>query len=121
MSGESWAAISAVGAAAVTLGGTVYTARASRRSASQERRDDFRVVTDRMQHELDRLGKRIDEQELESVQQRARLAGQEYTIRYLAGWVRSMVGFVRASGLEPPPAPQPVPEDVRPFLQGLDV
>ncbi|MFD0405633.1 hypothetical protein [Kitasatospora sp. NPDC127116] len=121
MSAESWAAASALGVSAVTLAGTVYTARAGRRSAAAERRDDFRVVTNRMERELERLGKRLDEQELESVQQKARLAGQEYSIRYLAGWVRSMVGFVRASGLEPPPAPQPVPEDVRPFLQGLDV
>jgi hypothetical protein len=121
MSAESWAALAGIGGAAITVVGTVYTARAGRRSARQETRDDFRVVTSRMEKELRRLGDRLDEQELESVQQRARLAGQEYSIRYLAGWVRSMVGFIRASGLEPPPAPQPVPEDVRPFLQGLDV
>ncbi|MEU6234404.1 hypothetical protein [Kitasatospora sp. NPDC047058] len=105
----------------MTLAGTVYTARAGRRTRGQERRDDFTIVTDRMERELERLAKRLDEQELEAVQQKARLAGQEYSIRYLAGWVRSMVGFIRASGLEPPPAPQPVPEDVRPFLQGLDM
>lgn len=121
MSAETWATASALGVSAVTLAGTVYTARAGRRSAAAERRDDFRVVTSRMERELKRLGDRLDEQELESVQQRARLAGQEYSIRYLAGWVRSMVGFIRASGLEPPPAPQPVPEDVRLFLQDLDV
>jgi len=121
VSPDFWAAASAVGVSVVTAGGVIYTARAGRRTARQEQRDDFRAVTARMDKELRRLGDRLDEQELESVQQRARLAGQEYSIRYLAGWVRSMVGFIRASGLEPPPAPRPVPEDVRPFLQGLDV
>lgn len=121
MSAELWASISAVGVATVTAGGTIYTAMAGRRTGRQERRDDFTTVTDRMEKELERLGTRADAQELESVQMRARIAGQEYSIRYLAGWVRSLVGFVQASGLEPPPVPQPVPEDVRPFLQGLDV
>lgn len=121
MGTDSWAAVSAIGVSVFTAGGVVYTARAGRRSLRQERRDDFRVVTSRMEKELERLGKRLDDQELDSVQQRARIAGQDYTIRYLAGWVRSMCGFIRASGLEPPPAPHPVPDDVRPFLQGLDV
>jgi hypothetical protein len=121
MGTDSWAAVSAIGVSVFTAGGVVYTARAGRRSLRQERRDDFRVVTTRMEKELERLGKRLEKQELDSVQQKARLASQEYSTRYLAGWVRSMVGFIRASGLEPPPPPVPVPEDVRPFLQGLDV
>lgn len=121
MSPEAWAAVAAILVSVATLGGTVYTARAGRRSARQEARDDFTVITDRMELELARLAKRVDEQELEAVQQRARVAGQEYTIRYLAGWVRSLVGFVRTSGLEPPPAPQPVPQEVRPYLDGLGV
>ncbi|MFG3051923.1 hypothetical protein ACGFZP_13360 [Kitasatospora sp. NPDC048239] len=116
-----WTSVSALGVSGVTLAGTVYTARAGRRTRGQERRDDFAAVTDRMERELERLGKRVDEQELETAQQRARISGQDYTIRYLAGWVRSLVGFVQTSGLEPPPAPQPVPEDVRPYLHDLGV
>jgi hypothetical protein len=116
-----WTALSALGVASVGLVGTVYTARAGRRSGKQERRDDFTVVTERMERELERLAKRVDEQELETTQQRARLAGQEYSIRYLCGWIRSMVGFIQASGLEPPPAPNPIPEDVRPYLHDLGV
>jgi len=116
-----WTALSALGVASVGLAGTVYTARAGRRSGKQERRDDFTAVTERMERELERLAKRVDEQELETTQQRARLAGQEYSIRYLCGWIRSMVGFIQASGLEPPPAPHPIPEDVRPYLHDLGV
>lgn len=116
-----WAAMSALGVSGVTLAGTVYTAKAGRRTRGQERRDDFSVVTDRMERELERLAKRVDEQELEAIEQRAQLAGQQYTIRYLAGWVRSLVGFVQTSGLTPPPAPQPVPEEVRPYIHDLGV
>lgn len=121
MSAESWAALSALGVAAASGVGTVYTARAGRRTRGQERRDDFTTVTERMERELERLGKRVDEQELESAEHRARIAGQDFTIRYLAGWVRSLVGFIQTSGLEPPPAPQPPPEEVRPYLRDLGV
>lgn len=121
MGAESWAAVSALGVSALTAAGTVYTAKAGRRTRRQERRDDFTVVTDAMRTEIDSLRKRVDEQELQSTEQRARLAGQEYTIRYLCGWIRSMVGFIQASGLEPPPAPRPMPEEVRPYLHDLGI
>lgn len=121
MSPDSWAAASAVGVAGLSLAGTAYTARAGRKPAGAERRDDFTAVTERMERELERLAKRVDEQELQSAEQRARISGQDWTIRYLVGWVRSLVGFVVSSGLEPPPAPTPVPEEVRPYLSDLDV
>lgn len=121
MNGETWAALTAIPVSLATLGGTVYTARVGRRTRRQESRDDFAAITDRMERELERLSKRLDETELESAQQRSRISGQDYTIRYLVGWVRSLVGFVQTSGLEPPPAPQPIPEEVRPYLNGLGV
>lgn len=102
-----------------TATGTVLSARSGRRTRGQERRDDFTTVTASMRDEIDRLGKRVDEQELDIAEQQARITGQDFTIRYMVGWVRSMVGFVRASGLEPPPAPEPVPADVRPYIDGL--
>jgi hypothetical protein len=113
--------MTAIPVSLATMAGTIYTARAGRRTRGQEKRDDFAVVTAEMRRELERLGKRLDEQELESASQRARISGQDYTIRYLAGWIRSLVGFVQTSGLEPPPAPQPVPEEVRPYLHDLGV
>jgi len=121
MTPETWAALTAIPVSVATLGGTIYTARAGRRTRGQERRDDFTAVTDRMQLELERLDKRVDEQELEAAEQRARISGQEYTIRYLAGWVRTLVGYIQTSGLEPPPPPQPVPAEVRPYLHDLGV
>lgn len=119
MSAESWAALSALGVAAASAAGTVYTARAGRRTRGQERRDDFNVVTERMEREMERLGKRLDAAELQAAEQRARIGSQDYAIRYLVGWVRALVGFVTASGLEPPPVPQPVPEEVQPYVGDL--
>jgi hypothetical protein len=121
MSAEFWAALSAVGVSMATAGGTVYTARAGRRTKGQEARDDFTTVTAEMRREIDRLEKRVDGQELESAENRARIAGQDFTIRYLAGWVRSLVGYIQTSGLEPPPIPQPVPQEVQPYLRDLGV
>lgn len=114
-----WAALSAVGVSVATAGGTIYTARAGRRTKGQERRDDFTTVTTSMREEISRLGKRVDDQEQDLAEQQVRITGQEVAIRYLAGWTRSLVGFVRLSGMEPPPAPQPVPDDVRPYLTDL--
>lgn len=114
-----WAAVSAVGVSLATATGTVLSARSGRRTKGQERRDDFTTVTASMREEIARLGKRVDEQEMDLVEQQARTTSQDYAIRYFAGWVRSMVGFIRASGLEPPPAPEPVPQDVRPYIDGL--
>lgn len=114
-----WAAVSAVGVSVATAAGTAYTARAGRRTRGQERRDDFASITDRLDKDIARLEQRLEEQERETMEQKARVAGQDFTIRYLVGWVRSLVGFVRASGLEPPPAPQPIPDDVRPYLADI--
>lgn len=116
-----WAAISALGVATATAAGTVYTARAGRRTRGQERRDDFQTVTDRLDKDIERLERRLEEQELEAVEQKAQLAGQDFAIRYMVGWVRSLVGFVRVSGLEPPPAPQPVPDEVQAYLHNIGV
>lgn len=116
-----WTALSALGVATVGLAGTVYTAKAGRRTRHQERRDDFEVITAELRREVDRLSKRVDDQELDATEWRARVASQDFTIRYLVGWVRSLVGLVQTSGLELPPPPRPIPEEVRPYLRDLNV
>ena len=45
--------------------------------------------------------------------------GADFALRYLAGWCRTLVGYMRQSQLEPPPPPQPVPEEVRPYLHDI--
>ena len=116
-----WTAVSGLAVSLATAGGTVYAARAGRRTRGQERRDDFETITGRMEKEIKRLGDRVDEQELEAEQQRARAAAQESTIRYLASWVRTLVGAIRAAGQEPPPPPEPMPPDVQPYLTDIGV
>ena len=121
MSGVDWTAISGLGISVATAAGAIYTARAGRRTRGQERRADFDSITARLDKDVEKLTTRLDGAEAEVEEQRARLAGQESTIRYLVGWVRSLVVAVRAAGAEPPPAPQPVPEELRPYLTDIGV
>jgi uncharacterized protein HemX len=113
-------ALSALLVAVVTaLGGVVTAVVGRRQPRGQQRRDDFTVVTDRMEKEITRQGARIDELEEESARQQTRITAQDSTIRYLAGWGRSLVAYMRDSRLEPPPPPQPVPEEVQPYLHDV--
>lgn len=121
MSGVDWSAISGLGVSVTTAAGVIYAAKAGRRTRGQERRADFETITERMDKEVDRLERRVEDQERESEQQRARISSQEFTIRYLVGWLRSLVIAVRAAGAEPPPAPEPVPDGVQPYLHDIGV
>lgn len=117
---EMLTALSALAVAAVTAVGGIATAIVGRRQPrGQRRRDDFTVVTERMDREITRQGERIDELEADAEQDRARITAQDFAIRYLAGWARSLVGYMRTQHLEPPPPPQPVPEEVRPYLHDI--
>lgn len=113
-------AISALAVAGVTAVGGIVTAVIGRRQPrGQQRRDDFTAITERMEREITRQGERIDELEAETEQDRQRINAQDYALRYIAGWARSLVGYMRAQKLEPPPPPQPVPDEVRPYLHDL--
>jgi hypothetical protein len=116
-------ALSALAVALVTAAGGVVTAvigrRQPRRPRGAERRDDFTAVTDKLGEHIERLERRIDEQEADSERDRERLAAQDVALRYLASWVRTLVAFARQSRLEPPPPPQPVPDEARPYLHDV--
>ncbi|MEU7384000.1 hypothetical protein AB0A91_29245 [Streptomyces sp. NPDC042207] len=117
---EMLTALSALAVAGVTaVGGVVTTVIGRRQPRGAQRRDDFTVVTDRMEREITRQGQKIEELEEGAVQHQARITAQDFAIRYLAGWARSLVGYMRQSQLEPPPPPQPVPEEVRPYLHDV--
>ncbi|MFJ2567863.1 hypothetical protein ACIO02_33855 [Streptomyces sp. NPDC087568] len=117
---EMLTALSALAVAVVTAAGGVATTIVGRRQPrGAQRRDDFTVVTDRMEREITRQGQKIDEMEAEVERDRARITAQDFAIRYLAGWARSLVGYMRQSQLEPPPPPQPVPDEVRPYLHDV--
>lgn len=106
--------------AAVTAGGTLGVARAARRSPRQEKRDDFKTVTDRMDKEFKRVDARATAQDKHIARQDVKISGQGSAIAYLHGLLRTMVVFTRAAGLEPPPAPVP-PDDAKPFLHDIGV
>lgn len=114
-------ALSALAVAVVTAIGAVTTAVIGRRQPrGQQRRDDFTAVTDRMEKEITRQGQKIDEMEADAERDRARISTQDYALRYIAGWARSLVGYMRQQRLEPPPPPQPIPDEVRPYLHDID-
>ncbi|HEY5834968.1 hypothetical protein [Streptomyces sp.] len=104
---------SSVVVAAVTAAGTVGVGRAARRTPRQERRDDFTKVTERLDKDIERLEGRITRQDTQ-------ISGQTSAIGYLSGWVRTLVLFTRASGLEPPGQPR-VPEEAKPYLHDIGV
>ncbi|MEU0332244.1 hypothetical protein [Streptomyces sp. NPDC006193] len=119
---EMLTALSALAVALVTAAGGVVTAVIGRRRPrAAERRDDFTAVTDRLGQHIERLEKRIDEQEADAERDRERITAQDTTIRYLAAWLRTLVAFIRQSQLEPPPPPQPVPEEARTFLHDIGI
>ncbi|MFJ5915045.1 hypothetical protein ACIQFW_04505 [Streptomyces ardesiacus] len=117
---EMLTALSALAVALVTAVGGIVTAVIGRRQPrGQQRRDDFTAVTSRMEGEITRQGQRIDELEEDAERDRAALRAQDFALRYLAGWARSLVSYMRQAHLEPPPPPQPVPDEVRPYLHDL--
>ncbi|MFJ8866707.1 hypothetical protein ACIRD6_13255 [Streptomyces sp. NPDC102473] len=107
-------ALAALGVAGVTAIGAIVSAVVGRRQPRrQSRRDDFTTVTDRQDKEIERLDGRISQQD-------ARIFGQSSAITYLSTGYRSLLAFVRAAGLQPPPAP-PIPDEAKPFLHDIGV
>ncbi|WP_328544567.1 hypothetical protein [Streptomyces europaeiscabiei] len=101
------------GLTAVTGIGAALAGRAARRTRRQERRDDFTAVKDA-------LNERIDELKQTQSQQQEQLTGQGAAIAWLVGDRRSLVGYIRKAGMEPP-APRPIPVRAQPYLDHLDV
>lgn len=104
----------------VATGGlAAWAARSAKRTKPQEKRDDFSVVTARMDKDIERLERRVGQQEEDLVGQQEQITGQGAAISWLVVDRRSLVGYIRKSGLEPP-APKPIPERARPYLDSID-
>lgn len=108
------------GLAIIGTAGGVVAARSARRTKAQERRDDFTAITTQQGKAIVRLERRIERQEEEAERQRDRIDGQGAAIGYLVSRVRGLVGYIRQSGMEPP-APAPMPDRVREYLEHIDV
>nr|WP_159047481.1 hypothetical protein [Streptomyces antibioticus] len=121
---EMLTALSALAVALVTAAGGVVTAvigrRQPRRPRGAERRDDFTAVTDKLSEHIARLEREAEQDRQQAEHDRQRIAEQESALRYIAGWARSLVAYMRQQRLEPPPPPQPVPDEVRPYLHDID-
>ncbi|MGW1595237.1 hypothetical protein [Streptomyces sp. SCL15-4] len=120
---EMLTALSALAVALVTAAGGILTAvigrRQPRRPRGAERRDDFTAVTDKLSEHIARLEREAEQDRLQAEQDRARISAQEYALRYIGGWARSLVAYMRQQRLEPPPPPQPIPDEVRPYLHDI--
>jgi len=118
---EMLTALSALAVAVVTAFGAVITAIVGRRQPrGQRRRDDFTTIVGELRTSLAEVKTDLGKQKEQSERDRARITAQDFAIRYLAGWARSLVGYMRQQQLEPPPPPQPIPEEVRPFLHDIN-
>lgn len=113
--------VASIAVSLVTGGSAVWAARAARRTPKQERRDDFTTIVTELRTDLKNVKSELGEQKAEATEQRQRLAGQDFAIRYLTGWVRSLYGDMRRTGIEPPAPPQPMPTEVRQYLDDLGV
>lgn len=97
----------------------VWAARSARRTPRQEKRDDFTVVTDRLDKDIERLQRRISEQESESEKHRLRISEQDEAIGWLLARLRGLTSYIRSAGMAPPP-PEPMPERVRKYIHHVD-
>jgi hypothetical protein len=121
--------VSALGVAGVTAaGGIVTTVVGRRQPRGASRREDFKLLTDQHRKEIDRLDKRVDELETDADRDRQRatrdrqkINAQDYALRYMVGWLRDLVAYIRRAGLEPPLPPQPIPEEVQPYMHDVGV
>ncbi|WP_338699220.1 hypothetical protein V2W30_22740 [Streptomyces sp. Q6] len=116
-------ALSALAVALVTAAGGILTAvigrRQPRRPRGAERRDDFTAVTDKLGEHIARLERDAEQDRLQAEADRARITAQDFALRYIAGWARSLVAYMRQAQLEPPPPPQPVPDEARAYMHDL--
>lgn len=117
ISAEMVTALSGLGVSGVTAAGSVWVARAGRRTAQQERRDDFTTIKTALNEQITELKKDASNQKAEIADQRKRIGEQDEVIAWLWTWTRSLVGFVRSLGHEPPAAPHPVPDPARRYLR----
>lgn len=120
MSAEMVTALSGLGVSGVTAFGSYWVARAGRRTRQQEWRDDFVALQEQAGKAIERLERRIKAQEEEGDKQRRRIADQDAAIGWLVVRVRGLVAYIRKAGLEPP-APEPMPDQVRAYIAHIDV
>jgi hypothetical protein len=110
MGADTWVQ---AGMAVVAAAGGVVSARSARRTKRQEKRDDFTEIKKA-------LNERIDDLKDDLTGQQEQITGQGAAISWLVVDRRSLVSYIRKSGLEPP-APRPIPDRAKPYLDSIDV
>jgi hypothetical protein len=110
MGADTWVQ---AGMAVVAAAGGVVSARSARRTKRQEKRDDFTEIKKA-------LNERIDDLKDDLTGQQEQITGQGAAISWLVVDRRGLVSYIRTAGLEPP-APRPIPDRAKPYLDSIDV
>lgn len=105
----------------VTVAGGFGVARAARRSPRQEKRDDFKLITDSLRQDLGAVKTEMAAQKTELAEQKQHIDEGDELTRWLARWFRACVGVMRESRLEIPPRPQPEPPAAAEYLHDIGV
>lgn len=108
------------GLTAATAIGAAVAGRAARRTKRQEKRDDFTEIKQALNERIDDLKQDVVGQQTQITGQQEQINGQGAAISWLVMDRRSLVSYIRGRGLEPP-APRPIPERARPYLDHIDV
>lgn len=120
MGTEIWTALSGVAVSGLTAFGSVWVAKAGRRTAEQEQRENFSTFTKALNEEIARVKADLVEQKEESVRQRRQIGDLDATVNYLRRRVGVLVSYIRKAGMEAP-APEEMPDRVRTYLDHIDV
>ncbi|WP_329215320.1 hypothetical protein OG352_06595 [Streptomyces sp. NBC_01485] len=108
------------GMALIGATGGVVAARSARRTKRQENRDDFTEIKKALNERIDDLKEDVVGQQVQITGQQEQITGQGAAISWLVIDRRSLVSYIRGAGLEPP-APRPIPDRARPYLDAIDV
>lgn len=105
----------------VATGGlAAWAAKSAKRTTRQENRDDFTEIKKALNERIDDLKKDVAGQQAQITGQQEQITGQGAAISWLVVDRRSLVGYIRGAGLEPP-LQRPIPERARPYLDSIDM
>jgi type II secretory pathway pseudopilin PulG len=103
-----------------TGGLAAWASRSAKRTKRQEKRDDFTEIKTALNERIDDLKEDVAGQQRQITGHQEQITGQGAAISWLVMDRRSLVSTIRSAGLKPP-APRPIPERARPYLDSIDI
>lgn len=115
----SFDSIASVVGTVATGGLAAWAARSAKRTKRQENRDDFAAIKDALNERIDGMKSDLAQQKQDLAGQQEQITGQGAAISWLVVDRRSLVGYIRGAGMEPP-MPRPIPDRAKPYLDSID-